>query len=70
MPAEAGAPHELGSGVGLRLDAAAVCPRVAAAASERRTAVLVYIEYISRLPSVSVEQFHFAAGTRARLLVR
>ena len=23
---------------------------------------LVYIEYVSRLPGVSVEQFHFAAG--------
>jgi hypothetical protein len=30
--------------------------------SERREALLVYIEFISRRPGVSVEAFHFAAG--------
>jgi hypothetical protein len=35
---------------------------IAGIADNPRAAMLVYIEYISRLPGVSLEAFHFAAG--------
>ena len=54
------APPELGSAVGIAWDSEAVC--LLPEAGLRGEPMLVYIEYISRRPGVSIEAFHFAAG--------